>query len=53
MLLQYPLNDARDKQLSNAYLTSLLLQNLSQLASINYDLLTKGLKDDPPPKSET
>ncbi|GJM96380.1 hypothetical protein PR202_ga13208 [Eleusine coracana subsp. coracana] len=27
--------------------------NLSQLASINYDLLTKGLKDDPPPKSET
>ncbi|XP_062214799.1 probable serine/threonine protein kinase IREH1 [Phragmites australis] len=28
-------------------------KNLSQLASINYDLLTKGLKDDPPPKSET
>ncbi|OEL15154.1 putative serine/threonine protein kinase IREH1 [Dichanthelium oligosanthes] len=27
--------------------------NLSQLASINYDLLTKGLKDDPPPRSET
>lgn len=23
-------------------------QNLSQLASINYDLLSKGLKDDPP-----
>uniref|UniRef100_A0A0E0GSP2 non-specific serine/threonine protein kinase n=1 Tax=Oryza nivara TaxID=4536 RepID=A0A0E0GSP2_ORYNI len=28
-------------------------KNLSQLASINYDLLTKGLKDDPPTKSET
>jgi hypothetical protein len=30
-----------------------LLQNLSQLASINYDLLTKGLKDEPPMKSDT
>uniref|UniRef100_A0A0D9VY43 non-specific serine/threonine protein kinase n=1 Tax=Leersia perrieri TaxID=77586 RepID=A0A0D9VY43_9ORYZ len=28
-------------------------KNLSQLASINYDLLSKGLKDDPPTKSET
>uniref|UniRef100_A0A0E0P0D1 non-specific serine/threonine protein kinase n=1 Tax=Oryza rufipogon TaxID=4529 RepID=A0A0E0P0D1_ORYRU len=28
-------------------------KNLSQLVSINYDLLTKGLKDDPPTKSET
>ncbi|XP_024313399.1 probable serine/threonine protein kinase IREH1 isoform X2 [Brachypodium distachyon] len=28
-------------------------KNLSQLASINYDLLTKGLKDEPPMKSET
>ncbi|KAI3455129.1 hypothetical protein Pfo_011792 [Paulownia fortunei] len=26
-------------------------KNLSQLASINYDLLTKGWKDDPPPNS--
>ncbi|XP_022889795.1 probable serine/threonine protein kinase IREH1 isoform X2 [Olea europaea var. sylvestris] len=26
-------------------------KNLSQLASINYDLLTKGLKDDPPTNS--
>ncbi|KAM3294523.1 hypothetical protein ACQJBY_031433 [Aegilops geniculata] len=28
-------------------------KNLSQLASINYDLLTKGLKDEPPMKPET
>ncbi|GAB2292640.1 Probable serine/threonine protein kinase ireh1 [Dionaea muscipula] len=28
-------------------------KNLSQLASINYDLLFKGLKDDPPPTSGT
>uniref|UniRef100_A0ACD5X6P5 Uncharacterized protein n=1 Tax=Avena sativa TaxID=4498 RepID=A0ACD5X6P5_AVESA len=28
-------------------------KNLSQLASINYDLLTKGLKDEPPMRSET
>ncbi|XP_054824042.1 probable serine/threonine protein kinase IREH1 isoform X2 [Prosopis cineraria] len=26
-------------------------KNLSQLASINYDLLTKGLRDEPPPNS--
>ncbi|KAE8786962.1 putative serine/threonine protein kinase IREH1 [Hordeum vulgare] len=28
-------------------------KNLSQLASINYDLLTKGLKDEPPMKPES
>ncbi|WOL09240.1 putative serine/threonine protein kinase IREH1 [Canna indica] len=28
-------------------------KNLSQLASINYDLLSKGFKEDPRPKSET
>ncbi|XP_009408996.2 probable serine/threonine protein kinase IREH1 [Musa acuminata AAA Group] len=28
-------------------------KNLSQLASINYDLLSKGWKEDPQPKSET
>lgn len=27
------------------------LQNLSQLASINYDLLSKGWKDEPQPNS--
>jgi hypothetical protein len=37
----------------NIPLTSFLVQNLSQLASINYDLLTKGLKDDQPPRTET
>ncbi|XP_028756650.1 probable serine/threonine protein kinase IREH1 [Neltuma alba] len=28
-------------------------KNLSQLASLNYDLLTKGYKDDPPTNSST
>lgn len=34
-----------------ALLSLQFLQNLSQLASINYDLLSKGWKDDPPPNS--
>ncbi|KAI9101590.1 hypothetical protein K1719_023834 [Acacia pycnantha] len=36
---------------ANYSFSNFSFKNLSQLASINYDLLTKGLKDDPPPNS--
>ncbi|KAK3149556.1 hypothetical protein QOZ80_3AG0219040 [Eleusine coracana subsp. coracana] len=47
------LNEFESSVNVNYSFSNFSFKNLSQLASINYDLLTKGLKDDPPPKSET
>ncbi|KAL6637041.1 hypothetical protein ACP70R_024613 [Stipagrostis hirtigluma subsp. patula] len=47
------LNEFESSSNVNYSFSNFSFKNLSQLASINYDLLTKGLKDDPPPKSET
>ncbi|GAB2225418.1 hypothetical protein Droror1_Dr00006210 [Drosera rotundifolia] len=38
---------------ANYSFSNFSFKNLSQLASINYDLLAKGLIDDPPPNSST
>ncbi|KAG2535798.1 probable serine/threonine protein kinase IREH1 [Panicum virgatum] len=47
------LNDFESSANVNYSFSNFSFKNLSQLASINYDLLTKGLKDNPPPRSET
>nr|CAB3493502.1 unnamed protein product [Digitaria exilis] len=47
------LNEFESSANVNYSFSNFSFKNLSQLASINYDLLTKGLKDDPPPRSET
>ncbi|KAG2546460.1 hypothetical protein PVAP13_9KG034909 [Panicum virgatum] len=47
------LNDFESSANVNYSFSNFSFKNLSQLASINYDMLTKGLKDDPPPRSET
>lgn len=47
------LNEFESSANVNYSFSNFSFKNLSQLASINYDMLTKGLKDDPPPRSET
>jgi len=47
------LNDFESSANVNYSFSNFSFKNLSQLASINYDMLTKGLKDDPPPRSKT
>ncbi|KAL6909483.1 hypothetical protein ACP4OV_001764 [Aristida adscensionis] len=47
------LNEFESSSNVNYSFSNFSFKNLSQLASINYDLLTKGLKDDPPPRPET
>ncbi|ONM08484.1 putative serine/threonine protein kinase IREH1 [Zea mays] len=46
------LNEFESSANVNYSFSNFSFKNLSQLASINYDLLTKGLKDDPPPRTE-
>ncbi|CAN6287072.1 unnamed protein product [Urochloa humidicola] len=46
------LNEFESSANVNYSFSNFSFKNLSQLASINYDLLTKGLKDDQPPRSE-
>lgn len=47
------LNEFESSANVNYSFSNFSFKNLSQLASINYDLLTKGLKDDQPPRTET
>uniref|UniRef100_A0A804P8N8 non-specific serine/threonine protein kinase n=1 Tax=Zea mays TaxID=4577 RepID=A0A804P8N8_MAIZE len=47
------LNEFESSANVNYSFSNFSFKNLSQLASINYDMLTKGLKDDPPPRTET
>ncbi|CAN6298053.1 unnamed protein product [Urochloa humidicola] len=47
------LNEFESSANVNYSFSNFSFKNLSQLASINYDLLTKGLKDDQPPRPET